>query len=399
MTVLVLNCGSSSIKFSLIDPRSETAAIRGAIQRIGSGETELRWQRDNMVHNESLGPIDYRKALDSAMKLLEDGDGIGSTIGAVGHRFVHGGSHFDASVVVDSRVLETLRTCLDLAPLHNPANLMGIEVAMEAFPGVPHAAVFDTAFHQTMPLHASLYPVPWEWTAEHGVRRYGFHGTSHQFVSREAIRRLGLDGSDSALVTAHLGNGCSTCAVKNGKSIDTSMGMTPLEGLMMGTRSGSVDPGLHAHMSRAIGLNVDQVTDQLNRNSGLLGVSGVDSDLRKVLEAASAGHERALLAMDMFCYRLAKDIGGLAVALGRLDALVFTGGIGENATEVRARVLETLRPLGFHLDRDRNGNHGRQTNQVITREDSTVAMVIATNEDLLIAQDSWELTQGHRGDR
>jgi len=368
----------------LIDPASGEERSVGIAQRIGTADAMIRWRGQGQEQQQRLGGVDYDVALDAIMDLVRD-------VEAVGHRFVHGGEHFKESVRIDDRVLDLLGTCVDLAPLHNPASLRGIEAAMAAFPDVTHVAVFDTAFHHTIPLHACLYPVPWEWYRDFHVRRYGFHGTSHRHVSSEAARRLGLDPGDCSMITAHLGNGCSTCAVRDGRSIDTSMGMTPLEGLMMGTRSGNVDPGLHAHMSRTAGMDVHDLTDKLNRESGLLGVSGVDPDLRRVIEAAEGENKRAGLAIEMFCYRLAKDIGGMAVALGEVDALVFTGGIGENSARVRAKVVRDLKPLGFVLDEGRNQENGRSCNGVITSDGSTVAMVVATNEAILIAREAWRL--------
>ncbi|NOZ00796.1 MAG: acetate kinase [Deltaproteobacteria bacterium] len=392
MVVLVLNCGSSSLKFSLIDPESGDEHANGTFQRIGTENARFDWSLHGDSRRESPGRTDYRGALDAVMEVLR---GIGVPgVDAVGHRFVHGGERFTESTIIDDSVLAVLESYAALAPLHNPANLMGIEAAMRSFPDVAHVAVFDTAFHQTMPPRAFMYAVPYGWYRDYGVRRYGFHGTSHRYASREAARRLGLDPRDCALVTAHLGNGCSTCAVKGGVSIDTSMGMTPLEGLMMGTRSGDVDPGLHAHLADAAGMNVRETTDSLNRKSGLLGVSGVDSDMRTVLDAASKGNERAELAFQMFCYRLAKSIGGMAVALARVDALVFTGGIGENSARVRAQVIGLLAPLGFELDDGANLAHGQGRNGLITRDGSTAALVVTADEALLIARDTWDLAAG-----
>jgi acetate kinase len=317
------------------------------------------------------------------------------TLGGVGHRVVHGGRHFSSSTPVSAEVQRVIEACFALGPLHNPPNLLGIRVMEEVLPGLQQVAVFDTAFHQTMPARAYTYPVPFEWQERHDVRRYGFHGTSHRFVSQRAVQQLGLAGAPSRVITAHLGNGCSLAAVKDGLSIDTTMGLTPLEGLMMGTRAGSVDPAIVGHMTQALGLPASRVGEILNKESGLLGVSGLSNDMRTIEEAAGQGHRRAQLAHELFCYVLAKSVASLVVPLGGLDALVFTGGIGENSALVRARVVEQLHFLGLTLDQEANALHGRDTAGRITHQFSPRAMVVPTNEELMIALDTAALV----GDR
>jgi acetate kinase len=289
--------------------------------------------------------------------------------------------------------MEGIESISHLAPLHNPANLLGIRAARMHLPSVPHIAVFDTAFHHAMPLCASLYAVPYSWYTEFGVRRYGFHGTSHHYVALEAAAILGREFQDCRLLTAHLGNGCSATAIAGGISVDTSMGMTPLEGLVMGTRSGDVDPGLHEFIARQSGDSLERITNTLNRQSGLLGVSGLSNDMRTLLDAAEAGDDRAELAVDMFCYRLAKTLASLAVALGHVDAIVFTGGIGEHASVIRARTIEKLAILGALLDGERNSHHGKLSHGYISSDDAAFpVLVIATAEEKMIARYVCEVT-------
>jgi acetate kinase len=304
---------------------------------------------------------------------------------------VHGGAKFSGSIFITPEVIAKIKDCIPLGPLHNPPNVRGIEIAQEVFPGLPHVAVFDTAFHQTMPPRAYLYAVPFEWFERHEVRRYGFHGTSHRYLSQQAVKQLGLDPEDHAIVTAHLGNGCSLAAIRNGESVDTTMGLTPVEGVVMDTRSGSIDPSIIAHMKKALGCEVDDVMDLLNKASGLLGVSGLSKDMRTLQAAAEAGHERAKLAIEKFCYSVAKQAAGMIVSLDRVDALVFAGGIGENAVEVRAQIVGLLAFAGFRLDPVANAEHGRQTEGRITRSTSPMAAVIPTNEQFMIARDTAEI--------
>lgn len=307
-------------------------------------------------------------------------------IRAVGHRVVHGGERFIAPTLLNDAVVEEVESLSHLAPLHNPANVLGIRAGRDSLPDVPHIAVFDTAFHHAMPHHASLYAVPYYWYSDYGVRRYGFHGTSHHYVAREAAAALRRDFTACRLLTVHLGNGCSATAVANGLSVDTTMGMTPLEGLVMGTRSGDVDPGLHDFIARASGKSLAEITDALNRQSGLLGLSGLSNDMRTLLKAADGGDERAILAVDIFCYRLAKSLAGLAVALGKVDGLVFTGGIGEHAAVIRRKTVQQLAILGAELDTQKNDQHGRLSQGFISSTKASLpVLVIATNEEKMIA--------------
>lgn len=394
--VLVLNCGSSSIKFALIDPVSTHTAISGLVQRIGDNDADLQIKYATQKQRTALPNVGYHGAVQAIIEALQSTAGdLFAQIYAVGHRVVHGGEDFTASTLITAEVLSTIKQCALLAPLHNPANITGIEEARCAFPKLPHAAVFDTAFHQSMPPHAFIYPIPYNYYTQYKVRRYGFHGTSHRFVCTEAARRLGKALADTAFITAHLGNGCSAAAVLRGRSVDTTMGLTPLEGLMMGTRSGDVDPGLHAYLASNLNLDVQQITEILNKKSGLLGISGSHSDMREIEDAATErGDKQALLAIEIFCYRLAKQISSLTVPLqGKLDALVFTGGIGENSPLVREKTLNWLKILNFKIDQKHNKEHGKSNNGIITRNDSAIAIVVPTNEELLIAQDTAALAR------
>jgi acetate kinase len=325
--------------------------------------------------------------------LAEAGHSGHHLLGA-GHRVVHGGERFTSSIRVDGGVMALLRSISHLAPLHIPANLAGIEAVHAALPDLPQVAVFDTAFHQTMPPHAFRYAVPEEWYTRHGVRRYGFHGTSHRFVSEQAAAMLGRSPRELRMVTAHLGNGCSAAAVRDGVSVDTTMGFTPLEGLVMGTRSGDVDPGLIGYLAGRTGMNIDELTRALNVDSGLQGMSGVGNDMRTVADAAADGNERARLALDVFVHRLSKAIAGMVVGLQRLDALVFTGGIGENSAIVRSLVLGRLGFLGLAEDARANAGHGRQTGGRISVAGPVLALVVPTDEELLIARDTARVISG-----
>ncbi|HEX7487633.1 MAG TPA: acetate kinase, partial [Anaeromyxobacteraceae bacterium] len=390
MNVLVLNCGSSSAKFAILDTDSGEERLAGLAQRLGSEKATLEWKVGGRRESQDIAGADHNRALRAAVEVLER-LGLADGLSAVGHRVVHGGARFSGSMLVDAEVLAKVEQCIPLGPLHNPPHLLGIAIARELFPRLPQVAVFDTAFHQTMPARAYLYPVPYAWYEQLEVRRYGFHGTSHRFVAQQAVRQLGLAPNDHALVTAHLGNGCSLTAVRDGESVDTTMGLTPLEGVAMGTRSGSVDPALIGHVARALGQPAEKVLEALNKESGLLGLSGLSNDMRTLQEAADAGHDRAQLAIDVFCYVLAKAVASLVVPLGRLDALVFTGGIGENSAAVRARVLKQLGFLGLTVDPVANMSHGRAQRGRITREERPLAAVVPTNEELMIALDTAEL--------
>jgi acetate kinase len=383
--ILVINCGSSSLKFSIVDPESGEAQIVGLAERLSSPEASLKTKfAGGVTHEIELPKAGHIEVLDEILHEM----GRLKIVG-VGHRVVHGGESFKDSVKIDAEVMRGIEECCELAPLHNPANLTGIRAAMQRFSDVPHVAVFDTAFHQTMPSRAFLYAVPYRLYEGLKVRRYGFHGTSHRFVAEQTATLLKRPPEELHLITAHLGNGCSACAVREGHSIDTTMGLTPLEGLVMGTRSGDVDPNLHDFLSRRIDCDLAGVTNILNRESGLLGLSGLSNDMRTLVQAANEGDNRADLAVEVFCYRLAKAILGLSAALDRIDALVFTGGIGENSAPVRSRTLGHLRVLGAKMDENLNEQNGASASGRITTEDSgLLALVVATNEELVIARET-----------
>ena len=340
--ILVINCGSSSLKFALVNESQDTFPLQGLAERLGSPEAVVQWQIGDTKETRQIPNGAHREALEAILPLAQEV--AGGQLDGIGHRVVHGGEDFTASCLIDDAVLEGIRANAQLAPLHNPANLIGIEAAMALFPGLPQVVVFDTAFHQAMPDYAYRYAVPEFLYKEHAVRRYGFHGTSHRFVSKRAAEMLQLPVDDSCWLVAHLGNGCSTCAVVNGESRDTSMGLTPLEGLVMGTRSGDVDPALHIHLTRTLGWTIEQVDNMLTRESGLKGLSGLSNDMRTLHEALESGHAGATLAFEVFCYRLAKSLAGMACALPQVNGLVFTGGIGENSAAVRAPLATAMRP-------------------------------------------------------
>lgn len=390
--ILVVNCGSSSLKFALINTVTEEQILSGLAEKLGQSGAVLTIKHNGGKTVEDLAGGAHAVALRQIIAYL-DKHNLREAIKAVGHRAVHGGERFKSSVLLTADVIKAIEACSHLAPLHNPANLIGIQAAIECFPGLPQVAVFDTAFHQTMPEEAYLYAVPMKWYRDHGVRRYGFHGTSHRFVSEEAAKLLNLPLDNSAFICAHLGNGASAAAVLNGKSIDTSMGLTPLEGLVMGTRSGDVDPGLHAFIAEAANLTIDQVTEALNKESGLLGLSELSNDCRELQEAANQGHKGANIALDVFAFRLAKYIGALATSLPRIDALIFTGGIGENSAEVRAKVLARLKVFGFEVDEAANAKCTRGNAGVITKVGTPTALVVNTNEELMIALDTAALAK------
>jgi acetate kinase len=382
--VLVINCGSSSVKFALIGVRRGTAILSGLAERLGSPEAVMSWKLDGEKQTRPLPGADLVAALKEMIGILPPE----VEVQAVGHRVVHGAEAFSGSVRITAEMLAAVEACNDLAPLHNPANLAGIRAAQKVFADIPQVGVFDTAFHQTLPKRAYLYAVPYAWYEEDGVRRYGFHGTSHRYVATEAARRLGRPLEELGFITAHLGNGCSAAAIEGGRSVDTTMGISPLEGLVMGTRSGDVDPSLHEFMARQRGWDLERVMQALNRESGLIGLSGLSNDMRTLVDAAAEGHARADLAIDVFCYRLAKSIMGLTAALSKLDAILFTGGIGENSRPVRARTLEHLKVLGVRLDPDLNAVNGDPVTGRITAEGSPLCLVVPTNEELMIARET-----------
>ena len=377
MKVLVLNSGSSSLKYQLFDMAERTLVARGAAERIGEPGSDFS---------------DHAAALDRIAGLAADAAGDGNDLLGIGHRVVHGGEAFREPCLIDERVIEVIRGLSSLAPLHNPANLLGIEVAMARRPDVPQVAVFDTAFHYSIPPHAYRYAVPEEWYESHGVRRYGFHGTSVAYVAKQTARALGRPLGELNLIVLHLGNGASVTAIANGKSVDTSMGLTPLEGLVMGTRSGDIDPGVIVHMARQAGMSVEEIDAHLNGESGLSGLCGV-GDVRDVLEREAAGDPRARLALDVYTYRMRKYIGAYIAALGHVDGIVFTAGVGENSADIRERVCEGLGALGVQLDEARNRNSAKGV-RPIHREGAPLAvLVVPTHEELEIAEQTLQCIQ------
>lgn len=383
MRVLVLNSGSSSLKYQLFDMADRTLIAGGAAERIGQSASDVS---------------DHAAALDQIAGVLEDvgTPEDGSELLAIGHRVVHGGEVFREPCLIDARVIEAIRGLSSLAPLHNPSNLLGIELAMSRRPDVPQVAVFDTAFHHSIPPRAYRYAVPEAWYRSHGVRRYGFHGTSVAYVAKQAARELGRPLEELNLIVLHLGNGASATAIENGKSVDTSMGMTPLEGLVMGTRGGDVDPGVILHLLRETGMSIEEVDAALNGESGLVGLCGV-GDMRDVLERGSAGDPRARLALDVYIYRLRKYIGAYIAALSHVDGIVFTAGVGENSAEIRARACQGLEGLGVQLDEARNRARAKGV-RAIHRERAPVAvLVVPTHEELEIAEQTLQCIQKARG--
>jgi acetate kinase len=389
--VLVFNSGSSSVKFAVVDAGSGDRALSGVAERLGTPEAVMRRRDGEGDDDESeLDGDDHAAAVEAILNELRGLDPERQPA-AVGHRVVHGGDRFSDSVLIDDDVMAAIDEYAALAPLHNPGALLGIKAARSALPDLPQVAVFDSSFHQTMPPAAYRYAVPEQWYTDYRVRRYGFHGTSDRYVSGKAGELLARPVDELALVVAHLGNGCSATAVLAGRSVDTTMGLTPLEGLVMGTRSGDVDPAIFGYLADRAGLTVDEVTDALNTESGLLGLSGRTNDMREIAAAAESGDERARLAIDVFVHRLAKVLAGLVVPLGRLDALVFTGGIGENAAEVRASAVHALAHLGLTLDDDANRADGRKTGGRISGPSGPAVLVVPTDEELMIARDTVRL--------
>ncbi len=397
MKILVLNCGSSSIKYQLFKIEDESVLARGGVERIGIDGSFLKHtavQKDISVKVDEV-VANHNEGIKMVIETLVHPEyGVINKIeeiSAVGHRVVHGGEQFPTSILVNGEdVVDNILDLTRLAPLHNPHNVAGIKVVSELLPGIPQVAVFDTSFHQTMEPVAYIYPLPYNLYTEHGIRRYGFHGTSHKFVASEGAKFLGKPQEDLKIITAHLGNGASITAVKDGKSIDTSMGFTPLEGLVMGTRSGSIDPAIITFLQNNVNLNVMEVEDLLNKESGLLGISGISNDTRDIEKAADEGNERAQLAIEIFCYQVKKHIGAYAAAMGGLDLLVFTAGIGENSGMIREKCVRGLEFLGIEIDPEKNNVKGKVAD--ITGEGGkTKVLVIPTNEELVIARETLEL--------
>jgi len=391
----VINCGSSSVKYQLFDMANETLLAKGIVEKIGEEVSvirhaargqEVRHEARVASHEEAFAHI-RRALLEPPAGVISSPDGID----AIGHRVVHGGERFVASTLIDDTVIAALEEFSALAPLHNPPNLVGIRCAARAFPGKPNVAVFDTAFHQTMPRHSFIYAIPYELYEKGRIRRYGFHGTSHRFVTLRAAEMLGVALDNFRAITCHLGNGCSMAAVAGGRSVDTTMGLTPLEGLVMGTRSGDIDPAIIFHLARTEGMSLEAIDALLNKRSGLLGLSGLSNDCRTLTQAAPT-HERARLALDVFCYRIRKYIGAYLAVLGRVHAIIFTGGIGENNAPIRRQILEGLEPLGIELDPAANEARGREAT-ISTPASRIRILVVPTNEELMIARDTLAVTR------
>ena len=398
MKVLVINCGSSSLKYQLIDSATEEVLAKGLCERIGIEGSSVTHQKAGSSKLKSEVPMeDHTDAVKVVIEKLTDSEvGVISSlqeIDAVGHRIVHGGESFSSSVIIDEKVIEAITECNDLAPLHNPANLIGIHSCEKIMPGVPMVAVFDTAFHQTMPKKAYLYGLPYEYYEKHKVRRYGFHGTSHDFVSKRAAEILGKDVKDLRIIVCHLGNGASVSAVKNGQSVDTSMGLTPLEGLIMGTRSGDMDPAIISFLAEKEGMSAADVINVCNKKSGVLGLSaGLSSDFRDLAEAAAEGNEMAKTALDAYAYRVGKYIGAYAAAMNGVDVIAFTAGAGENNAEVRALIGQYIGFLGTNIDPEKNKMRGEEV--ILSDADAkVVTMVVPTNEELAIARETVRLVE------
>lgn len=396
MKILVLNCGSSSIKYALYNMDDKSVMTSGGAERVGLEGAFVKVKMPDGTKKQIMHDIpEHTEGVKFIFSLLTDPE-IGvikslDEIDAVGHRMVHGGEKFNKSVVINDEVLKTFKECIDLAPLHNPANLKGVEAVSELMPGLPQVGVFDTAFHQTMPAHSYLYAIPYDLYKQYGVRRYGFHGTSHRYVSQRVCDFLGVKYEDKKIITCHIGNGGSIAAVENGRCVDTSMGLTPLEGLMMGTRSGDIDAGAVTFLQKKLSLDADGMSDLLNKKSGILGVTGISSDMREIEDAIEHGNERAKMGLDMYNYRIKKYIGAYAAAMGGCDIIVFTAGVGENQYSTREAACEGLEYMGVKLDVEKNKTI-RGEEAVISTPDSKVTVcVIPTDEELMIATDTMNL--------
>ena len=398
MKILVLNCGSSSIKYALYNMDDKSVMTSGGAERVGLDEAFVKVKMPDGTKKKVMHDIpEHTEGVKFIFSLLTDPE-IGvikslDEIDAVGHRMVHGGEKFNKSVVINDEVLATFKECIDLAPLHNPANLKGVNAVSELMPGLPQVAVFDTAFHQTMPAHSYLYAIPYDLYEKYGVRRYGFHGTSHRYVSHRVCDFLGVKMENKKIITCHIGNGGSVAAVENGKCVDTSMGLTPLEGLMMGTRSGDIDGGAITFLEKKLGLDADGMSNLLNKKSGVLGITGISSDMREIDDAIEKGDERAKLALDMYNYRIKKYVGAYTAAMGGCDIIVFTAGVGENQYQMREAVCKDMEYMGLKLDVEKNKTV-RGEEAVISTPDSKVTVcVIPTDEELMIATDTMNLLE------
>lgn len=396
MKVLVINCGSSSLKYQLINMETEESLAQGLVERIGIEGSILTQKvpgKDKYIVQVPMK--DHTDAIKHVLDSLVDAEhGVITSmdeISAVGHRVVHGGEKYAESVVIDEKVMESLEECVKLAPLHNPANIIGINACKSLMPNTPMVAVFDTAFHQTMPKQAYIYPLPYELYENEGIRKYGFHGTSHKYVSAECAKMMGKDLKDLKIITCHLGNGASLAAIKDGHCVDTSMGFTPLEGIAMGTRCGNIDPAIVTYLMKECGMNAQEVDNLMNKKSGVLGISGVSSDFRDIEDAAAAGNERAILALDVYNYRVREMIGAYAAAMGGVDAVVFTAGLGENGIQTRVDICKGLEFMGIEIDEAKNNVRGKAT-EVSVDGAKVKVFVIPTNEELVIARDTKVLT-------
>ena len=387
--ILVLNCGSSSLKGAVLDNDNGEVLLSCLGEKLTTPDAYITFKKDGQKHRVELADRhDHTGAVGALLDELKK-YGLDADVKAVGHRVVHGGEKYSASVLINDEVIAQLEACIPLAPLHNPANISGILAAQEHFPGLPNVGVMDTSFHQTMPERAYTYAVPRELRKKHAFRRYGFHGTSMRYVAPEAARILGKPLEDLRMIVAHLGNGASITAIRNGKSVDTSMGFTPIEGLVMGTRCGDIDPGVYSYLTAHAGMNIEQVDEMLNKKSGLLGISELSNDCRTLEIAADEGHEGARLALEVMTYRLAKYIASMSVACGGIDALVFTGGIGENSRNIRAKTVAYLDYLGLHIDTKANMEKRYGNSGIISPTGSNPAvLVVPTNEELMIALDT-----------
>lgn len=399
MKILVLNCGSSSLKFQLIDTSPERIAVnqdavlaQGAIEKIGSGEALVSYEQPGKPKVREGRPIlRHKDAIQAAFDFMQGEGGVlehTQEVEGVGHRIVHGGEHFTESVLIDEKVLKLIEGASELAPLHNPHNLKGVYAAQALLPHAKNVAVFDTSFHQSMPASAFIYAIPYVYYTRDKLRRYGFHGTSHRYVSYRYAQIHGKTRSDYKLITCHLGNGCSLCAIDRGKSVDTSMGLTPLEGLVMGTRSGDLDPGAVLYLVEGAEMGLHEVDVLLNKHSGLLGISGVSNDMRDLIKASEGGNERATLAINAFCYRVKKYIGAYLAAMNGADAILFAGGIGENSPLVREKICQGLDALGIAVDGAKNQATAGKAGQISPDGSKVAVWVVPTNEELLIARDT-----------
>jgi len=405
MRVLVLNCGSSSVKFQLIETSlkmieedKDIKLASGIVDKIGMTSSVIKYDAQGQDSIKKTATIlEHKVAIEQVLALLTDRE-VGvikdkNEIDAVGHRIVHGGEKFSESAIITSEVLKGIDDCIDYAPLHNPHNIRGYKVSKQLLPDIPHVAVFDTAFHQTMPPYAYVYGLPYVLYKKHGIRRYGFHGTSHRYVSWRVPRLLGVKQEDRRIITIHLGNGCSMAAVKYGKSVDTSMGFTPLEGLIMGTRCGDIDPAIILTIMAKEELSLHEANTMMNKHSGLIGISGVSNDMREIINDMEKGNEKAKLALDIFCYRVKKYIGSYAAAMGGIDDIVFTGGIGENAIIVREKSCEGLEFMGVEFDKEKNVELNGKEGTISKKNSKVSVWVIPTNEELKIARDTVRLVE------